>query len=208
VVYGQGAAATSVSVDARELRLALTGEAGTNQLLDLRVGSERHLTLARVIQRHPVRNTVIHVDFQVVSRDEVISVEVPVVTVGDARAVELAQGMMEQPLTSLLVQARPGNIPNEITVDISRLAIGDTVRVGQLVLPAGATTEVDPDEAVIVASASSVAAEVEEIEEEAAEAAAAEAAAEAGEERTEGGGEAESAGEAGAERAGDGPTEG
>jgi large subunit ribosomal protein L25 len=87
VVYGAGGAATSVSVDARELRVALSGDAGTNVLVDLDVAGTRHLTMARVIQRHPVRNTVIHVDFQVVNRTEVISAEVPVTLVGEAKAV-------------------------------------------------------------------------------------------------------------------------
>ncbi len=168
VVYGQGGAATSVSVDARELRLALSGEAGTNQLLDLQVGSDRHLTLARVIQRHPVRNTVVHVDFQIVRRDEVLSVDVPIVLEGEARAVHLEQGLVEQILTSLTVQSNPGNIPNELAVDISELQIGGTIRVGDLRLPAGVATEVDPEEAIVMGAASRVAAEVEELDEEAA----------------------------------------
>src|ERR1700759_5270608 len=93
VVYGHGMAGESVSVDGRELRHALSGEAGVNQLLSLKVGSETHLALARALQRHPVRHTVLHVDFQVVSRDEIISAEVPVVLVGEAKAVELEQGL-------------------------------------------------------------------------------------------------------------------
>lgn len=179
VVYGQGGAATVVSVDARELRLALSGDAGTNQLLDLRVGGARHLTMARVIQRHPVRNTVVHIDFQVVRRDEVLSVEVPIILEGDARAVHLVQGLVEQLLTSLTVQSNPGNIPNELTLDISELKVGDTIRVADLRLPDGVSTEIDPEEAVVLGAASRLAAEVEELDEEAAEAAAEAEAAEA-----------------------------
>lgn len=172
VVYGQGGAATPVSVNARELRLALSGDAGTNQLLDLQVGAERHLTLARVIQRHPVRNTVVHIDFQIVRRDEMISVDVPIILTGEAKAVAQEQGMVEHQLTTLTVQSNPGNIPNEISIDVTDLKIGDTIRVSDLLLPSGVTTELDPEEAVVVATASRVAAEVEELEEEAAEAAA------------------------------------
>ncbi|MCU4187083.1 50S ribosomal protein L25 [Acidiferrimicrobium sp. IK] len=172
VVYGHGGDATAVSVDARELRLALSGDAGTNQLLDLQVGSERHLTMARVIQRHPVRNTVVHIDFQVVRRDEVLSVDVPLILEGEPKAVDREQGLVEQLLTSLTVQSTPGNIPNELIIDISGLQIGDTIRVADIALPANVTTDIDPEEAVVVAAASRVAAEVEEIEEEAAEAAA------------------------------------
>ena len=179
VVYGHGIEPESVSVDGRELRLALTGGAGQNQLLSIEVAGTRHLALARVLQRHPVRNTVIHVDFQVVSRTEYITADVPVVLVGEARSVEQAKGMLEQPLQTLTITAQPGSIPNAIEVDISGLTIGDTVRVGQLRLPGGVSTDLDPEEPVVVAEASSVSAEAEELEASDAEAAA-EAEAEAG----------------------------
>lgn len=183
VVYGRGVEATAVSVDARELRHALAG--GVNQLLDLRVGSARHLTLARVLQRHPVRNTVVHVDFQVVSRTEIISAEVSVIVTGEAKAVEQERGVIDQPLQSLTVNATPGDIPGEITVDITDLSIGDTIRVADLDLPRGVTTDVDPDEPVLIAAASAVAAEATELEEEAAAEAAEAEGAEPGEEAAE-----------------------
>src|ERR1700722_17242053 len=75
VVYGHGIDPVSVSVDGRELRHALSGDAGLNQLLDVSVDGHSHLALARELQRHPVRNTVVHVDFQVVSRDQVVTSE-------------------------------------------------------------------------------------------------------------------------------------
>ena len=85
-----------MSVDGRDLRHALSGDAGLNQLLSLEVGSETHLALARSLQRHPVRHTVVHVDFQIVRRDEVISADVPIVLVGEAKAVEQEKGLVEQ----------------------------------------------------------------------------------------------------------------
>ena len=160
VVYGHGTAPRTVSVDARELRQALSTEAGLNQLLEVEVDGERLLSLARELQRHPVRNTVTHVDFQIVRRDEIISAEVPIVLTGEAKAVETGRGVVSQPLTSLTIHATPGSIPGHIEVDVSELVIGDTIRVGDLALPAGVTTEVDADEAVVIASTSAVEAEV------------------------------------------------
>jgi large subunit ribosomal protein L25 len=203
VVYGHGVHGIAVSVDGRELRHALSGDAGTNQLLQLKVGSDTHLALARVLQRHPVRHTVVHVDFQVVSRDEIVSAEVPIVLVGEAKAVELEQGLIEQPLTSLTVNATPARIPGSIEIDISDLAIGEGIRVGDLELPSGVSTDVAEDEVVVIASISRVAAEVEAVEAAEAEAAA-EAAAEEGEGAEAGaaeGGEGESATGDGAEAA-------
>lgn len=179
VVYGHGTAPLPVSVDARDLRHALSTEAGLNQLLEVHVGEDRLLALARELQRHPVRNTVTHVDFQIVRRDEIIAAEVPILLAGEAKSVETERGVVSQPLTSLTVHATPGAIPSHIEVDITDLAIGDTIRVSDLTLPTGVTTEVDPEEAVVIASISDVAAEVDAEDAEAAEAA--EALAEGGE---------------------------
>jgi large subunit ribosomal protein L25 len=197
VIYGHGTTPLPVAVDGRRLRAALTTEAGLNALLALDVAGETHLTLAREIQRHPVRNVVIHVDFQIVRRDEVVSAEVPITLIGDAHQVAINDGVVEHQLFSLTVQATPGRIPNVIEVDISGLTIGDAIRVGDLSLPDGVTTEVDPEDTVVLAQGSAVAAEMEAEEAEAAEAAEAAAAgsAEAGEPGAAGGGEAPAGGE-------------
>jgi large subunit ribosomal protein L25 len=176
VVYGHGAEARSVSVDARDLRHALSGDAGLNQLLSLHIGSETHLALARALQRHPVRHTVLHVDFQIVRRDEVISAEVPLVLIGEAKAVEQERGIVEQLLNFLTVKATPDKIPGHIEIDISGLTVGDGIRVGDLKLPAGATTEVGAEE--VIAQGSVTRAAVEEEAAEAEEAAEGEAPAE------------------------------
>ncbi len=150
VVYGHGADPVSIAVDARELRGALNTDAGVNALVNLSIDGKNQLTMARVLQRHPVRNTVTHVDFQVVSRDEVMSAEVAFTLVGEAKEVTNNDGVVEQALFALTIHATPSAIPAHIEVDISRLKIGDAIRVGDLKLPAGVTTEVDPEEAIVV----------------------------------------------------------
>lgn len=161
VVYGHGGEGTSVSVDGRDLRHALSGAAGLNQLLSIEVGSDTHLAMARSLQRHPVRHTVVHVDFQIVRRDEVISAEVPILLVGEARLVEQEKGLVEHLLTSLTVNATPGRIPPQLEVDISELTVGQGVRVADLDLPEGVTTDTPPDELVVLASLSRAAIEDE-----------------------------------------------
>ena len=84
VVYGHGHDPVPVAIESSALRVALNGESGTNQLLELDTGSDKLLVLAKVLQRHPVRGTLQHVDFQITSRDETVTVEVPVNLVGDA----------------------------------------------------------------------------------------------------------------------------
>lgn len=150
VVYGHGITPLPVSVGWRELRAALTTEAGTNALINLSVGSDTHLAVVRDMQRHPIRHDVLHIDFQVVSRDEVISMDVPVVLTGENDTIEKTDGAtIEQQLHTLTIKSKPGSIPNEISVDISGLEVGSTIRVSDLTLPSGVETDVDPEETVV-----------------------------------------------------------
>lgn len=155
VVYGHGMEPLSVSVGARELRSVLSTY-GINHVLTLDVGGSKHLVLAREIQRHPVRRTLAHVDFQVVRRDEVVHAEVPVVLVGEAEKVQRERGILEHLLNTLAIRSTPEQIPSEITLDVSEMDIGDALRVRDLVLPTGVTTDLDPDEPVVIAAASPV----------------------------------------------------
>ena len=150
VVYGHGISPLAVSVDWKALRAALTTDAGTNALINLNVGSDSHLTVVRDMQRHPIKRDVMHVDFQVVSRDEVISMDVPIVLTGESAAVESTEGAtIEQSLHSLTIKCKPGAIPNELTVDITGLELGTPIRVADLQLPAGVETDVDPEESIV-----------------------------------------------------------
>ncbi|MEN3314133.1 MAG: large subunit ribosomal protein, partial [Acidimicrobiaceae bacterium] len=186
VLYGHGIDPLPLAVGSRELRAALTSDSGLNALISLDVGGTRHLAMARQLQRHPVRRTVDHVDFVVVRRDEVVSAEVNIHLVGEALEVDRADGLVEQQLFSLVVHATPGNIPNVIEVDISDLSIGEAIRVGDLKLPEGVTTDVDPEDTVVAGQASRTATEVEEGTAEAAAAAAEESDGGAGSEASEG----------------------
>jgi large subunit ribosomal protein L25 len=120
------------------------------------------------MQRDAVRNEVTHVDFIRVSRDEAVTVEVPIHFEGEASEVTAGGGTLDQQLFNLTVTATPGNIPSAITVDVSGMTIGDSVRVSDLALPRGVTTDVDPDEAVAVAQVSQAAQEAEALDMEAA----------------------------------------
>jgi large subunit ribosomal protein L25 len=198
VVYGHGISPLSVSISRRDLRAALHTDAGSNAVINLAVGSDEHLTIVKDLQRHPVRNEVIHVDFLVVNRNEIVTVDAPIVLTGDSKAVHDASGTIDQQLFTLSVNSTPGNIPNEITVDVSGLGIGDSIRVGDLQLPTGVTTDVDPEEAVAIAQVTRATLEAEELEagaEAATEEGGATAEGEAGESAEADGGEAEEASE-------------
>jgi len=150
VLYGHGTDPMALSVDSRDLRAALTGDAGLNALITLSVDSERHLAMARHLQRHPVKGTVDHVDFVIVRRDEIVTAEVPITLVGEPTELNQNDGIVEQQLFTLTIKAKPMEIPSGLEADISGLVIGEAVRVADLKLPSGVETEVDPEEAVVV----------------------------------------------------------
>jgi len=149
VVYGQGISPLTVVVDRRELRHALSGPAGINAVVQLSVGGKTHPTVVKELQRHKVRRTVTHVDFLVVNMDEEITVDVPIVLVGEAKAVLAEGGMVDAAVDTLPILTTPRNIPNEITIEISDMQPGDVIRIADLTLPAGTSTSADPDTPVV-----------------------------------------------------------
>lgn len=197
VVYGLGHDPVAVSVEWRALRAALTTDAGLNALLDLRVGDERRLSIVKELQRDPIVGSVRHVDFLLIEANVAITVEVPIHLEGEAEKVINEQGTVDQTLFTLTVDAKPGDIPDNITIDVSGLEIGDSVRVGDLALPAGVTTAVDPEEAVVVAQVSAAAIEAEHIAEADAELAAEQAEESSDEPAAEGEGDGETSSDGG-----------
>jgi large subunit ribosomal protein L25 len=196
-MYGTGHEPISVSVDARELRNALSGDHGLNAVLDLDVAGEHHAALARELQRHPVKGTLQHVDFQIVRLDQPISADVPVELVGEAHEVAMQGGSVQQETVTLTITAIPRSIPAVIEVDVTALTIGGAIRLSDIALPADVTTELDPETVI----ASGLAPRVEDEPETTEGAEGAAAAGEAGEGE---GGEAAAEGEAPAEAASEG----
>ena len=149
VVYGQGMTPISVSVARRDLRIALSGTAGTNTVLDLTVDGSVYPTIVKEIQRHPVRRTVQHVDFLQVNLDESIKVSVPVRLEGEASEVLSNGGLVDLSMNEIEVETTPRSIPDEIVVDVTAFTMDTTVTVGQISLPAGVAATADPDAVVV-----------------------------------------------------------
>jgi len=148
VVYGPGVDPIPLSVSARDLRVVLSTDAGLNAVVSLRVDGQRFLTMARELQRHPVRGSVTHVDFQVVDPNREVSAEVPITLTGEAVELHRADGVLEQQMFALTIKARPADIPSSLEVDITDLVIGSAVRVSDITLPPDVVTDVDPESIV------------------------------------------------------------
>jgi large subunit ribosomal protein L25 len=168
VLYGHGTKPQHLSVDARQFGQALRTDAGVNVLIELQVGRNRHLALAKEIQRHPVRGQLLHVDFIQVRRGEKVHVQVPVHLVGEAPGVREG-GIADQDLYQVNVEAEVTAVPEVVEADVSGLAIGDVLRVADLKAPNGAVILEDPEASVVSVVAPTVEAEPEVEEEEAVE---------------------------------------
>jgi large subunit ribosomal protein L25 len=158
VVYGHGVGPLPVSVNAKEFRTAVSGEQGLNALITMDADGTTYTVMAREIQRHPVRGTVSHVDFQVVDPNQTVVAEVPLHLIGDAVEVRHADWEVDQQMFSIEVKTRPDRIPHSIDVDISELTAGAAIRVGDLVLPEGVEAVDDPSVAVVATHAGRAAA--------------------------------------------------
>ncbi|MHB2027711.1 MAG: 50S ribosomal protein L25 [Acidimicrobiales bacterium] len=153
VLYGEGVTPLVVAVNAKDFRSAVSGEQGLNSLITLDADGQHYTVMAREIQRHPVRGTVAHIDFQVVDPNREVIAEVPLHVIGDAVEVRHADWEVDQQMFSLEVRTRPDQIPNFITVDISELSVGGAIRVGDLVLPEGVEAAGDPSVSVVATHA-------------------------------------------------------
>jgi large subunit ribosomal protein L25 len=191
VLYGSGAP-VAISVPERELRRALTGDAGLHAILDVEIDGhgKTHASILKEFQVDPVRGGVTHVDLQEVRLDKPIhaSVAVHLIGVEDAPGVREG-GVLAQPLRELNVEALPLEVPEHIDVDVTAMELGGTLRVGDIAAPAGVALLDDPETVVATITAPTRVVEPEEmLEGEEVEAAAGEAP--AGGEAPEGGSEA------------------
>ena len=143
VLYGDGES-TSLSIPTKIVDYTLQ-HFGDNALYDIAVGG--NTSTARVVDAHrdPVSGTLVHVDFAPVNMREIIEVTVPLAVVGDAPGVDEG-GVLQQVAYEVQVESLPGDIPQEITLDVSGLGMNENLTLGDLTLPEGVTLLSDPEE--------------------------------------------------------------
>ena len=146
IVYGTDIAeAHAILVAQRDLQAVLRTEAGLNALIEVDVEGEQILTVAREIQRDPVRGEITHLDFIQVSLDTEIEADVHVEYIGTPFGVLEEEGIAETLSASVTISALPNAIPTSIEVDIAHLALHDTLTVADLPAIDGVTYLADKD---------------------------------------------------------------
>jgi len=172
VIYGRQAPPQNLEIKAVDIENLIHHSASEILLLDLAVNGDarpNRLALVQEIQHHPLSGKVLHVDLHEVSENEKVTVMVPVEAVGEAIGVKEG-GTLEHVLFKLRVRALPKDLPECIEVDVSNLAIGSAIHIGDIKPPPHC--EILGDKHISVLA---VAAPLTEEQEKALEAAAAEA---------------------------------
>ena len=136
VLYGHGTDPRHVSLPGHDVLLALRTANVLIRLEGLPGGSQ--LALPKAVQRHAIKGSVEHVDLIMVRRGEKVTVEVPVTVSGEVAP----DGLLDQQLIQIAVEAEATNIPPGIAVDIEGMEIGASVHAGDLALPSGVTLAV------------------------------------------------------------------
>lgn len=120
-IYGKGIEPISVQINERDFNVAYR-KTGRTSLIDLNIpGRTMQSAFVHAVQRHPVTRTIIHADFRVVDLRQPVTVEVPVLLVGESPLVRSNDALLTHGVTTLQVRALPDNLPQHIEVDISGL---------------------------------------------------------------------------------------
>ncbi|MEE4286021.1 MAG: 50S ribosomal protein L25/general stress protein Ctc [Mariniphaga sp.] len=100
-------------------------------LIDLEIDGEVHKAMIQDVQWHPVEEQILHIDFLKIEADKQVKIGVPVQLVGTAKGIK-AGGKLKVNMRKLRVKSLAENLPDTIEVDITKLAIGDSIKVGEL----------------------------------------------------------------------------
>lgn len=140
VIYGEKQEPTLISVEPKELERLVHKKAFFATLLDVDLQGTKHRVLPRDVQFNPVTDVIEHLDFQRISKDTKIHVNVPVVVKNETAAPGLKRGgVLNLVRHEIPFTCSPENIPQQIIVDLTGLDIGDSIHISSLELPQGAT---------------------------------------------------------------------
>lgn len=149
IVYKRGEETVSLKIDNRNLLKALRTEAGENVIIKLHVDGAKkkkeRTVVVKEIQKDPIKDNLLHVDFQEISLTETLKVKAPITAKGEAIGVKQDGGVLQHVLWEMDLECLPINIPEKIEIDISMLKIGDAVHVKDIKPPEGVKILNDPE---------------------------------------------------------------
>lgn len=168
VLYGPKTEPVKLSVEIHELELAFKKTAATQALINLVVHDSDTYTksvMVKELQTHPTTEALLHADFYEIDLSRKISVSVPILPVGKSKGVEEG-GLLQSIRRELEIVCFPNQIPEAIEVDVTDLAIGDSLHVKSIPLPEGVEVQTETDFTVLTVVTAKVEVEAEVAEDE------------------------------------------
>ena len=156
VIYGHGSDAIHVTLPGHETMMALKHH-GQNALLELDIDGKTQLALTKQVQIDHIRRVIEHIDFVAVKAGEKVTVEVPVVTVGEAAK----ETIVTVEHATITVEAEATHVPESLEVSVEGLPAGTQILAGAVTLPAGIALVTDAEALVVHISTAPTAAQVE-----------------------------------------------
>src|SRR5580692_730720 len=154
ILYGGHADARTLTLSHQKLLIMLDNERFYSTILSLKVGDQTQAAILKDVQRHPYKNSIVHVDFQRVEENEKIRISIPLHFTGAAVSpgVKSQGGIVSHMRTETEVSCLPKDLPEFIEVDISGLSINESIHLSQLKVPEGVTlVDLVKDDAAVVA---------------------------------------------------------
>jgi large subunit ribosomal protein L25 len=150
VLYGGAGGAVPLSVDPKALSRILHSGSGVNSIISLDVqGQGVTQVLVKEFLLEPIKHSMLHADFYRLQMDKAITVTVSIVLKGEPKGVKLQGGVVDFPGREVEVECLPGDIPENLTIDVSELMIGQGVRLKDLSAGAKWTAVSDPDTLIV-----------------------------------------------------------
>lgn len=138
VIYGAAKDNQSITLPHKDVMLNLAHESVYSQILTLNIGGTAEKVVLKDVQRHPVKNRILHVDFLRVNMKEKLKMNVPLHFVGEDKNEAVKEGgLVSHLMNELEVKCLPGNLPEYIEVDVANLALDESIHLSQISLPSG-----------------------------------------------------------------------
>lgn len=155
VVYRSGRKTIHLKINEKDLLNILRTKAGENVIINLNIddwqkGKDKNrVVILKEVQHHPIKDWILHVDFQEISLTEKLTVNVPIVVKGEAEGVVKDEGALERVVWEVKVECLPTDIPEKIEVDVTHMKIGDSILIKDLQIPPGVKILADAEQTVV-----------------------------------------------------------
>lgn len=147
-IFGHGEPVT-VATDAHEFRQSVSTEHYGSQLVHLELdGKDAGMAMVKAVQVNTLKRQILNIDFQRVNIEDRVTVQVPVVAVGTPVDTRIG-GMLDQAVHNIALRCDAFSVPEQITVDVTNMHIGDAVHGSDLPLPPGVELAATPDELIL-----------------------------------------------------------